>query len=79
MVQRLETLFEEEGVVIDPTLHREATKDVLTAVKKELTLRRYSPKTHQAYLGHLKRLFNHVGKPAESITAQEIREYLLEL
>jgi hypothetical protein len=57
IVERLVSLFEDEHVEVDPALHQdwEAIRRILGGVENELTLRRYSPRTHEAYLGHLKR------------------------
>ena len=79
MVERLMTLFGGEEVELDPALHRDwdTIRRILAAVENELTLRRYSPKTHEAYLGHLRRFLNHFGQAAETLTNDELREYFL--
>jgi integrase/recombinase XerD len=81
MVERLAALFAEDQVEVDPALHRDgdAIKRILTAVENELTLRRYSPRTHQAYLGHLRRFLDHFGKAAETLTGDELKAYFLDL
>jgi integrase/recombinase XerD len=81
MVERLVSLFEDECVEVDPALHRdwETIRRILGAVENELTLRRYSPRTHEAYLGHLKRFLNHFGKDAETLDGAELRDYFLGL
>jgi integrase/recombinase XerD len=81
MVERLVSLFEGERVEVDLTLHRdwETIQRILGDVENELTLRRYSPRTHEAYLGHLKRLLNHFGKDAETLEGTELKGYFLEM
>jgi site-specific recombinase XerD len=81
MVERLVSLFEGERVEVDPALHRdwETIKRILAAVENELTLRRYSPKTHEAYLGHLRRFLNHFGQAAETLGSDELKAYFLGL
>jgi integrase/recombinase XerD len=81
MVERLLTLFEGERVEIDLALHRdwETIRRILGAVENELTLRRYSPRTHETYLGHLRRFLNHFGKDAETLEGAELKDYFLEL
>ncbi|MFQ6102591.1 MAG: tyrosine-type recombinase/integrase [Anaerolineae bacterium] len=81
MVERLVSLFTGDRVRVDPTLHRDwdTIKRILTAVENELTLRRYSPRTHEAYLGHLRRFLNHFGQAAETLSGDELREYFLDL
>ena len=81
MVERLVSLFAGDRIEVDPALHRDwdAIKSILTAVENELTLRRYSPRTHEAYLGHLRRFLNHFGRAAETLTGDEVREYFLDL
>ncbi|MDY7080743.1 MAG: tyrosine-type recombinase/integrase [Chloroflexota bacterium] len=81
MVERLVSLFAEDRVEVDPALHRDwdTIKRISTAVENELTLRRYSPRTHEAYLGHLRRFLNHFGRAAETLTGDELREYFLDL
>jgi site-specific recombinase XerD len=81
MVERLVALFEGERVEVDPALHRdwETIRRILGAVENELTLRRYSPRTHEAYLEHLKRFLNHFGKDAETLDGAELRDYFLDL
>lgn len=81
MVERLVSLFAGDEVEVDPALYRDrdTIKSILTAVKNELTLRRYSPKTHKAYLGHVRRFLNHFGRAAESLTGDELKEYFLDL
>jgi site-specific recombinase XerD len=81
MVEQLVSLFEGERVEIDPALHRDwkTIRRILGAVENELTLRRYSPRTHEAYLGHLKRFLNHFGKGAETLEGAELKGYFLDL
>ncbi len=77
MVKQLKTLFEGEKVELDPTLC--PFYHTLKAVEDELTLRRYSPKTHQVYLAHLKRFLGHFEQAAEAISIEQIRAYFLGL
>ena len=81
MVERLVSLFERERVEIDTALRRdwETIRRILGAVENELTLRRYSPRTHEAYLGHLKRFLNHFGKDVETLGGAELKGYFLDL
>jgi integrase/recombinase XerD len=81
MVGRLVSLFEGERVEVNPALHRdwETIRRILGAVENELTLRRYSPRTHEAYLGHLKRFLNHFGQDAETLDGADLRGYFLDL
>jgi integrase/recombinase XerD len=81
MVERLVSLFGNECVEVDPTLHQdwETIKRILGDVENELTLRRYSLRTHEAYLGHLKRFLNHFGQDAENLDSAELRDYFLGL
>lgn len=44
-----------------------------------LTLKRYSPKTHEAYIGAVSGLTRYHGRSPESICNQEIKDYLLHL
>ena len=69
MVERLVSLFAGDKVEVDPALHRDwdTIERILTAVEDELTLRRYSPRTHEAYLGHLRRFLKHFGQAAASV------------
>ena len=75
MVGRLVSLFTGDEVKVDPALHRDwdTIERILTAVENELTLRRYSPKTHEAYLGHLRRFLDHFGQAAETITGDQLK------
>jgi integrase/recombinase XerD len=81
IVERLVSLFEDEHVEVDPALHQdwEAIRRILGGVENELTLRRYSPRTHEAYLGHLKRFLNHFGRDAETLSGAELKDYFLDL
>lgn len=81
MVERLVSLFEGERVEVDPALHQdwETIRRILGDVENELTLRRYSPRTHEAYLGHLKRFLNHFGRDAETLDSAEVKDYFLAL
>jgi len=81
MVEQIVSLFTGEDVRIDPALHPDSDtiERILTAVKNELTLRRYSSKTHDAYLQHLRRFLNHFGRAAETLTGNELKAYFLEL
>jgi integrase len=81
VVERLVSLFTGDEVRVDPTLHRDwdTIKRILTAVKNELTLQRYSPKTHDVYLRHLGRFLNHFGRAAETLTSDELGDYFLGL
>lgn len=81
VVERLVSLFAGDKVELDPALHRDwdTIERILTAVENELTLRRYSPRTHQAYLGHLRRFLNHFGRAAETLTGNELKAYFLDL
>jgi integrase/recombinase XerD len=79
--EQLMSLFVGDKVEIDPALQRDekAVRRILTAVENELTLRRYSPKTHKAYLGHLRRLLHHFGPATETISGNELKGYFLNL
>lgn len=81
MVERLVSLFTGDGVKVDLALHRDwdTIERILTAMENELTLRRYSPRTHQAYLGHLRRFLDHFGQAAETITGDQLKAYFLDL
>lgn len=81
MVARLTSLFDEDRVDVDLALHPDwaTIKEILAAAQDELTLRRYSPKTHQAYLLHLKRFLGHFGAKTRTLTGDEIRAYFLHL
>jgi integrase/recombinase XerD len=81
MVERLVSLFEGERVEVALALHRdwETIRRILGAVENELTLRRYSPRTHEAYLGHLKRFLDHFGQDAETLNGAELKDYFLDL
>ena len=80
-VERLVALFKGEHIEVDPALQRdgETSQRILAAVEEELTLRRYSPRTHEAYLGHLRRFVSHFGQAIESLDRVELRAYFLEL
>src|SRR2546425_9469421 len=44
-----------------------------------LTLKRYSPKTHEAYVGAVAALARYCGRSPDTICDQEIKTYLLHL
>jgi len=81
MVDRLLALFAGDQVEVDLAFHQDwaAIQRLLTAVEDELTLRRYSPKTRVAYLGHLRRFLRHFGQSAETLTAADLHSYFLDL
>ena len=81
MVEQLVSLFTGDEIRVDLALHRDwdTIERILTAVENELTLRRYSPKTHEAYLGHLRRFLDHFGRATETLTGGELKAYFLDL
>jgi len=81
MIHRLVSLFAGDRVEVDPALQPDwgAIQGLLAAVEEKLTLRRYSPRTCRAYLGHLKRFLGHFGARAADLTHDEIRAYFLNL
>ncbi|HYH04503.1 MAG TPA: site-specific tyrosine recombinase/integron integrase [Bacillota bacterium] len=52
---------------------------VLQQSDNELKLQGLSPRTRKAYLMHIKRFINFIGKPVERISLQELRDYLLRI
>ncbi|MBN1891063.1 MAG: tyrosine-type recombinase/integrase [Thermoflexales bacterium] len=88
-IDRIRSLFTGDRVVVTttvqatgigkPKLSAAQIAKSVAAMGQELTLRRYSPKTHQVYLGHVKRFLTHFGQPAETLTADKIRGYFLQL
>jgi integrase/recombinase XerD len=81
MIEQLQALFQDESVTVDPALTQagQAILNTLKATEQELILRRYSPKTLAAYLGHVKRFLNQFKQSAETITGEQVREYFLAL
>jgi len=53
--------------------------EMLEALKKELVLKGYSPKTRKSYLGHARRFLGCFTKSAEQLSEDDVREYLLDL
>jgi len=45
----------------------------------DMTLRRFSPRTHGAYLSHLVALVRHYHRAPDQISAEEVRQYLAHL
>ncbi len=52
---------------------------LLEDVENELKLRGYSLRTRKAYLHHIRRFVEHVGRPLRQLSAQEIEGYFLAL
>jgi integrase/recombinase XerD len=89
-IDRIRSLFAGDRIVVattvqatvgagKPKLSTAQVAKLVAAMDRELTLRRYSPKTCQVYLGHVKRFLVHFGQPAETLAADQIRGYFLRL
>jgi hypothetical protein len=81
MIARLTSLFAEDSVEVDVALHPDwaLIQEILAATQGELTLQRYSPGTHRAYLLHLRRFLGHFGPKVKTLTSDEVRAYSLNL
>ena len=91
ILERLQALFEGESIHIDPALRtgeseeseiRTASytnQEALEAVENEFKLRRYRFTTRKAYRPHIRRFLEHLGKPPQEATPEEIYAYFLKL
>ncbi|MFZ3371647.1 MAG: tyrosine-type recombinase/integrase [Desulfitobacteriaceae bacterium] len=87
-IERLFELFKDEQIFIQSTCSSEnidteskLTQMGLLLMKMEelLKLKGYSPETHKAYLGHIKRFMSFISVESQGISSQNIRQYLLDL
>ena len=67
----LETAAAADSLGPDRAHHREL-------VRRELQLRGYSAQTRKVYLHHVMRFLEHAGKPAEALSTEDIRSYLMD-
>ncbi|MHB1654678.1 MAG: site-specific tyrosine recombinase/integron integrase [Desulfitobacteriaceae bacterium] len=85
-VQQLLFLFANDDVVASPPLNFYPNitgirdmKILLLNVEEELKLKGYSPKTREAYIGHIQRFLFYVRKDYRDISDDDVRRYLLRL
>lgn len=79
ILNRLLKIFENENIHIDPELWCDQKKYDFPDLMKQLTARKYSPKTQKAYLHHNKALITFAGKSPSEITNEDITDYLVHL
>lgn len=72
IVEKIVSIFEGEKLGIGPSLH-------LEGLRRELTSRKYSPKTIKAYLYYNEDFLRFVGKNPAEISNEDIRNYLFYL
>ncbi|NNK49418.1 MAG: tyrosine-type recombinase/integrase [Gemmatimonadetes bacterium] len=46
---------------------------------RDMTVRGFSPRTHEAYLSAVRRLAKHYGRPPDELSSDEIQDYLVHL
>jgi len=90
-IEKLQIAFEGEVIYVDPALCPDTSnqsgsqpvlstlQETLEAVENEFRLRRYAFKTRNGYRPHIRRFLEHLGKPAQEATSQEIYAYFLKL
>jgi len=71
-LERLLSAFDGESVAIDPAVY-------LDRLKKELVLRKYSPKTIKTYVRYNEKVLKFFGKNPYEITNNDIKDYLFHL
>ena len=95
IVEHLAALFEGDALDVDPALsprepgsscHQSASKptsgpirETLKAVESQLKLKGCSPKTWQAYRGHIARFLEDIGPSPRDASSESIRAYFLRL
>jgi hypothetical protein len=78
ILKELLRIFAKEKVYIDPALRKRATTD-LEDFRRELKIRKYSPKTIKSYIRINEDLLQRTKKAPEKVTNQDIKNYLLYL
>jgi integrase/recombinase XerD len=71
--QKLATIF----VLERPAYVSQALEAALTALDNEIKIRRFSRRTRDAYLGHVRRFLTHAGVSPSQLTGVHVREFLL--
>lgn len=89
ILKKILSVFKNENIDLDSTLQvsfkqksdKQAPNQtqITEKVMKELKLRGYSPKTHKAYLHHIKRYINYFTKDPKELDEKHIRDYMLHL
>ncbi|KNY25931.1 site-specific tyrosine recombinase/integron integrase [Pseudobacteroides cellulosolvens] len=76
-IKKLVSLFDKDKIVFCDGFMEDYVESMICAVKNELRLRNYSPKTQKAYLAHIKRFLLYCSKSFENIAKDDIQRYLL--
>ena len=71
-LENLLSVFDEESIIIDPTIY-------LDGLKKELMLRKYSQRTIKQYLYHNREFLRFSKKTPHDVSNKDIRDYLYHL
>ena len=83
VIDRILSIFKGEKIELDPTL--QVTKKSLKTeinfedLRRELTFRKYSPKTIKAYIHYNRDFLQKSKKPPQQVTNDDIKDYLFHL
>lgn len=75
VIDKIISIFKSENIDLDPSLKASNFEDL----KRELTFRKYSPKTIKAYLYYNKNFLESAKKTSQQIRENDIKNYLFHL